>query len=150
MAKGLKLKVRKFWGLILTFVEVTGEKLVGGLFCTLPPLPPFLNRDKTVEELHCILSNYLKFSSLLSFSKTQSILSSVNVFLLELYHKKTDCVWEDQIKYILLIEFINKLHNLAESFKFKCYLLLFTCFFGLMTLALSIKCILTFEQIPSK
>ena len=30
MAKGLKLKVRKFWGLTHTFVEVTGEKLVGG------------------------------------------------------------------------------------------------------------------------
>ena len=31
-AKGLKLKVRMFWGLIPTIVEVTGEKLVGGLF----------------------------------------------------------------------------------------------------------------------
>ena len=30
VAKGLKLKVRKFWGPIRTFVEVTGEKLVGG------------------------------------------------------------------------------------------------------------------------
>ena len=30
VAKGLKLKVRRFWGLILTFVEVTGEKLIGG------------------------------------------------------------------------------------------------------------------------
>ena len=30
VAKGLKLKVRKFWGLTHTFVEVTGEKLVGG------------------------------------------------------------------------------------------------------------------------
>ena len=29
VAKGLKRKVRKFWGLIRTFVEVTGEKLVG-------------------------------------------------------------------------------------------------------------------------
>ena len=28
--KGLKLKVRKFWGIIPTFVEVTGEKLIGG------------------------------------------------------------------------------------------------------------------------
>ena len=28
MAKGLKQKVRKFWGLIRTFVEVTVEKLV--------------------------------------------------------------------------------------------------------------------------
>ena len=27
VAKGLKLKVRKFWGLILTFVKVAGEKL---------------------------------------------------------------------------------------------------------------------------
>ena len=27
VAKGLKLKVRKFWWLIPTFVEVTGEKL---------------------------------------------------------------------------------------------------------------------------
>ena len=32
VAKGLKLKVRKFWGLILTFVDVTGEKLVDGVF----------------------------------------------------------------------------------------------------------------------
>ena len=30
VAKGLKLKVIKFLGLILTFAEVTGEKLVGG------------------------------------------------------------------------------------------------------------------------
>ena len=37
-AKGLKLKVRKFLGLSPTFVEVTGEKLVGGLFA--PPPPP--------------------------------------------------------------------------------------------------------------
>ena len=29
LSKGLKLNVRKFWGLIPTFVEVTGEKLVG-------------------------------------------------------------------------------------------------------------------------
>ena len=37
--KGLKIKVGKFWGLIPSFVEVTGEKLVGGAF--LPrPLPP--------------------------------------------------------------------------------------------------------------
>ena len=36
VAKELKLKVRKFWELILTFIEVTGEKLVGGeAFC--PP-----------------------------------------------------------------------------------------------------------------
>ena len=31
MEKGLKLKVRKFWDLSPTFIEVTGEKLVWGL-----------------------------------------------------------------------------------------------------------------------
>ena len=33
VARGLELKVRKLWGLIPTFVEVTGEKLVAGAFC---------------------------------------------------------------------------------------------------------------------
>ena len=42
MAKGLKVKVRKFGGLIPTFEEITGKKLVGGSFC--PPAPPILNR----------------------------------------------------------------------------------------------------------
>ena len=40
VAKGLKLKVRKLGSLTPTFVEVTGEKLVEGLFGT----PPILNR----------------------------------------------------------------------------------------------------------
>ena len=45
VAKHLKLKVRKFWALIPTFVEVTGEKLVGeGAFCPLPL--PTLSRVK--------------------------------------------------------------------------------------------------------
>ena len=30
VAKELKLEVRKFWGVISTAVELTGEKLVGG------------------------------------------------------------------------------------------------------------------------
>ena len=33
VSQGLKLKVTNFWGLIPTFVEVKGEKLVGGSFC---------------------------------------------------------------------------------------------------------------------
>ena len=37
MSKGSKLKVRKFWGLIPTFVEVTGEKTSSGAFLA-PPL----------------------------------------------------------------------------------------------------------------
>ena len=43
MAKELKLKIRKIWGLILSFVEVTGEKLVVGAFL----LPHFLSRVNT-------------------------------------------------------------------------------------------------------
>ena len=39
VAKGLKLKVRKFWGLIRTFVEVTGGKLDrGGGFLARAPI----------------------------------------------------------------------------------------------------------------
>ena len=36
VAKGLKAKVKMFWGLIPTFVEITGEKLVEGLFAPHP------------------------------------------------------------------------------------------------------------------
>ena len=32
VGKGLKLKVKKIWGLSTTFVEITEEKLVGGPF----------------------------------------------------------------------------------------------------------------------
>ena len=35
--KGLKLKVRQFVGLVPTFVEVTGEKMVGEDLSALPP-----------------------------------------------------------------------------------------------------------------
>ena len=40
MVKRLKLKVRKFLGLIPTFVKVTGENLVGGGGICPRPLPP--------------------------------------------------------------------------------------------------------------
>ena len=39
MAKGLKLKVRKFLGLNPMFAEVIGEKLVGEPFCDPHPYP---------------------------------------------------------------------------------------------------------------
>ena len=38
VAKGMKLKVKKFYELVPTFVEVTGEELVGGVpFCSPHP-----------------------------------------------------------------------------------------------------------------
>ena len=48
LSKELKLKVRKFWGLIPTFVEITEEKLAGGGPFCLPP-PPNLNRVKGLK-----------------------------------------------------------------------------------------------------
>ena len=39
VAKGLKLKVIKIWGLIPTFVDVTRKKLVWGAFLHPPPPP---------------------------------------------------------------------------------------------------------------
>ena len=40
VAKGLTFKVRKFWRLIITFVEVAEEELVGGTFLPPPPFHP--------------------------------------------------------------------------------------------------------------
>ena len=47
--KGLKIKVRKFWELIRTFVEFTGQKLVGGPFCPSPTPSPILNRVNIIR-----------------------------------------------------------------------------------------------------
>ena len=51
--KGLKLKVRKFWGLSPTLVENTGGKLIKGegLFAPHPPFHGILNRVNS----HCAL-----------------------------------------------------------------------------------------------
>ena len=46
VAKELKLKVRKFWGLILAFVEVPGIKLAGGRDGGVFLSSPILNKVK--------------------------------------------------------------------------------------------------------
>ena len=52
VAKGLKLKARKIWGLIHTFEEVTGEKLVGmGFFCPAAPSWIGLNVEKNIKTM---------------------------------------------------------------------------------------------------
>ena len=48
VGKGSKLKVRKFWGLILTFLEVTGKKRVGGAFW--PPPPSLIGLIGNIKE----------------------------------------------------------------------------------------------------
>ena len=45
VVKGLNLKVRKFWGLTPTFIELPEEKLIGrGAFPLPTPPPPIPNR----------------------------------------------------------------------------------------------------------
>ena len=57
VAKRLKLKVRKFWWLIPAFVEIKGEKLVGGHF---NPYPPFLNGINWIKQ-HPLRERKCKF-----------------------------------------------------------------------------------------
>ena len=70
VAKELKLKVRTLWGIILTFVEVTGEKLVGWSLCPPLPRPPIkvfiLNKmlpDSTKKPINLLLNNSYDFSN---------------------------------------------------------------------------------------
>ena len=69
VAKGSKLKVRKFWGLVHTFVEVTGEKLVWGPFCPHPPswigLMPLSSKRRPI---YLIRSSFLNVHSLVKSS----------------------------------------------------------------------------------
>ena len=71
VAKELKLKFRKFWGLIPTFVEVTGEKLVKGTF-----LPLILNRvgglnligfDFRFNEIYDKIYDKIKYTMILQY-----------------------------------------------------------------------------------
>ena len=70
VAKGLKLKIRKFWVWNLTFVEVTGEKLVGGgrLFALpRPTLLSILNMvnildDEFFKKVQHFLSNMVQYN----------------------------------------------------------------------------------------
>ena len=51
VVKGLKLKVKKFWGPNPTFVEVTGEKLVAGSLLG----SPIMNRVKCSSKINYLL-----------------------------------------------------------------------------------------------
>ena len=64
-AKELKLKIRTFWGPNPTFVEVTGEKQVGGGTFLAPPI---LNRVKVTDDglydreaFHKVFFYYLRY-----------------------------------------------------------------------------------------
>ena len=51
VAKGLKLKFRMFLVLIPRFVEVAGEKLVGGVFLAPPSWLNYIQKDVFLKEI---------------------------------------------------------------------------------------------------
>ena len=53
MVKHLKLKVRKIFGLILTFVEVAGEKIVGERVNWYGERQILFKMEKVIEYLFC-------------------------------------------------------------------------------------------------
>ena len=57
VAKGSKVKVRKFWRPIPMFVEVTGKKLAGEAFCPPPPTWIGLRDLKTRASRHLFFQN---------------------------------------------------------------------------------------------
>ena len=84
VTKELKLKVRKFLGLIPTIVEVTGEKLVGGGGFFATPSPPILNRVKgrLSSESNLIFRNFFLYSPTLPpFIVLIRYLTSFQIFL---------------------------------------------------------------------
>ena len=74
VAKGLKLKVRKFWGLIPTFAKVTEERLVRSVFLSSPPSSIGLRQSLMRESL---LQTITERRSL-KFYKSIDILSVTN------------------------------------------------------------------------
>ena len=79
VAKVLKIKVRNFLGLVLMFVEVTREKLVGGLFC--PPLP-ILNRVKNITYFDRFGVEHIP-KEIRKFSRNKSIIT--NIYRIQAY-----------------------------------------------------------------
>ena len=78
VAKEFKLKVRTLWGLILTFVEVTWEKLVGWSFCPTPrplsvPIKVFIAvmmlLDSTKKPINLLLNTSYDFSKAYGINK---------------------------------------------------------------------------------
>ena len=58
LSRGLKLKVKKFWGLILTFVEVKEEKLLEGAFLPHPPILIRINIQLPITYFVTDISNW--------------------------------------------------------------------------------------------
>ena len=76
VAKELKLKVRKFWGLTPTFVDVTGEKLVVRPFCPTP-----------IKKVCSLRNGFFTTIACVNFTLSPSLCFSLMV------EKKTFCIY---------------------------------------------------------
>ena len=95
-ANMLKLKVKKFLGLVVMFVEVIGENWKGGLFLPSLPLPPpisfhpsILNRVKVISFRKFQKENFgfsqidRKICAIINFREWSNYFISLCVFVLE-------------------------------------------------------------------
>ena len=86
LSKGLKLKVKKFWALILTFVEVTGETLVEGFFGPPPSWIGLTTKAELKEEQDKIIKlqafdpSYVRGKSYYEDDELFSISAAVWIF----------------------------------------------------------------------
>ena len=86
----LKIKVKKLWWLIPTFVEVTGKELVGeGAFCHPLPSPSILNRVKClIDRLFKMCNNWISFHNDIVNFRSNFIKNAYSPFLIDKVMKK--------------------------------------------------------------
>ena len=105
VAKGLKLKVRMFWGLIPTFLEVTGEKPVGGGegggFLYFPP--PWIGFRLMITFVKNLLRVSVVFNSVWQFHLSQP---NVPCLLPLNYQKVTVLLFSKKVFYCYFVFFI--------------------------------------------
>ena len=102
VTKVLKVKVRNFLGLVLMFVEVTREKLVGAFVPTLP----ILNRVKNVTYFDRFGVEQIP-KEIRKFSRNKSIIT--NIYRIQAYDSimcRYFCIW--------FIDFMLKVKSLLE------------------------------------
>ena len=85
VAKESKLKVRKFWGLIPTFVEITGEKLAGGTLFAPSPTPHMNRVNAEINEVKDKTPNVNNLATTIALAVVENKIPNVsNLF------RKTD------------------------------------------------------------
>ena len=123
VVKGLKLKFRKSWELILTFVEVTGKNVIGAF------LPPIENRVKSLPDILINIKHNPSPNLVRSGLKVfyQFILNFVTEKLESNFVSETkrgDIIWW----FLLLLKFTNYTTDLQMAYNEKVWVFE-TCFY---------------------